>query len=76
MRWSEEVELLREEMRRVLAFMAWHVDWWKQRGRLWEDLPPCDLEGMTAYANRQAALRCAIHDRFKASWEGLGALSG
>jgi hypothetical protein len=41
MRWSEEVLLLREEMRRTLAFLEWHATWWETRGTLhtkwWED---------------------------------------
>ncbi|KAG2750254.1 hypothetical protein P692DRAFT_20421062 [Suillus brevipes Sb2] len=28
MRWAEEVELLHEEMRRVLQFLRWHAAWW------------------------------------------------
>ncbi|KAH7905401.1 hypothetical protein BJ138DRAFT_1138292 [Hygrophoropsis aurantiaca] len=27
-RWTEEVLLLREEMRRTLAFLDWHAGWW------------------------------------------------
>ncbi|KAJ7716269.1 hypothetical protein B0H16DRAFT_1339234 [Mycena metata] len=33
-RWEEEVELLREEMKRVLRFLRWRAMWWEsQRGR-------------------------------------------
>jgi hypothetical protein len=28
MHWSEEVELLQEEMRRVLQFFGWQATWW------------------------------------------------
>ena len=31
MRWSEEVLLLREEMRRVLVFLEWQATWWEKR---------------------------------------------
>ncbi|KAG1786540.1 uncharacterized protein HD556DRAFT_1449630 [Suillus plorans] len=31
--WSEEVELLREEMRRVLEFFAWQAAWWDEQGK-------------------------------------------
>lgn len=31
MRYTEEVELLLEEMRRVLAFLEWDRDWWNKR---------------------------------------------
>ncbi|KAG2107820.1 hypothetical protein DEU56DRAFT_920537 [Suillus clintonianus] len=53
-RWSEEVELLLEEMRRVLVFLRWQGSWWKERitlrtlnsapaqeglSALWSDVP-------------------------------------
>jgi hypothetical protein len=28
MRWSEEVLLVEEEMRRVLEYMSWFANWW------------------------------------------------
>ncbi|KAG1840416.1 hypothetical protein C8R48DRAFT_781763 [Suillus tomentosus] len=33
-RWSKEVELLAEEMIRVLAFLEWQGCWWHQRTML------------------------------------------
>ncbi|KAG1721861.1 uncharacterized protein EDB91DRAFT_1210239 [Suillus paluster] len=33
-RWSEEVELLLEEMRRVIVFLKWQAAWWKERETL------------------------------------------
>ncbi|KAG2143995.1 hypothetical protein BD769DRAFT_1383033 [Suillus cothurnatus] len=33
LRWSEEVELLREEMRRVLEFFTWQQAWWEEQGK-------------------------------------------
>ncbi|KAJ7196053.1 hypothetical protein GGX14DRAFT_403533 [Mycena pura] len=30
-RWSEEVDLLEEEMRRIRAFLTWHSKWWMER---------------------------------------------
>ncbi|KAG2030597.1 hypothetical protein BDR03DRAFT_1016987 [Suillus americanus] len=32
MRWAEEVELLQEEMCRVLQFFWWQATWWDERG--------------------------------------------
>ncbi|KAG1740920.1 hypothetical protein EDB19DRAFT_1895244 [Suillus lakei] len=32
--WSEEVELLLEEMRHVIVFLKWQADWWKERKTL------------------------------------------
>ncbi|KAG1837469.1 hypothetical protein C8R48DRAFT_751632 [Suillus tomentosus] len=50
MQWTEEVELLQEEMRRVLCFLRWHV-----KGAI--SSPDIDAEGLIAYAGRQAQLR-------------------
>ncbi|OJA20624.1 hypothetical protein AZE42_14183 [Rhizopogon vesiculosus] len=30
-RWSEEVELLLEEMQRVIEFLKWQAEWWGGR---------------------------------------------
>jgi hypothetical protein len=56
MRWSEEVILLREEMRRVAAFLAWEADRWMSQQSAWEGTTQEDDEGLTAYALRQAVL--------------------
>ncbi|KAG1798028.1 hypothetical protein EV424DRAFT_1475028 [Suillus variegatus] len=48
-RWSEEVELLLEEMRQVLVFLKWQGAWWKERMNLrMLDSAPAQ-EGLTAY---------------------------
>ncbi|EIW79765.1 hypothetical protein CONPUDRAFT_34829, partial [Coniophora puteana RWD-64-598 SS2] len=31
LRWTEEVHLLKEEMRRTLQYMLWHARWWEVR---------------------------------------------
>ncbi|KAJ7097255.1 hypothetical protein B0H15DRAFT_773428 [Mycena belliarum] len=71
MRWTEEVDLLEEEMRRIVQFLAWRGDWWEaqiaQRGL--GDGP--QLEGETAYATRQAALQRSLRDRFLLLWKDL-----
>lgn len=54
MRWSEEVLLLQEEMRRVLAYHAWHARWWNDQAYRWSDLSAEQMEGVAAYAHRQA----------------------
>ncbi|TFK77860.1 hypothetical protein K466DRAFT_449601, partial [Polyporus arcularius HHB13444] len=61
MRWTEEVELVEEEMRRVKAFCIWQAGWWEAQARVREghlDL----LEGTRAYAHRQASIRRRMHD--------------
>ena len=31
LRWTEEVEILQEEMRQVIAYSKWCATWWEQR---------------------------------------------
>ncbi|KAF4612164.1 hypothetical protein D9613_004617 [Agrocybe pediades] len=74
MRLEEEVELVQEEMRRVLAFLDWHAKWWSSQedGSNWERQPePAISEGLRAYQRRQAALRQALHAHFKDVWRGV-----
>ncbi|KAH7919992.1 hypothetical protein BV22DRAFT_1022037, partial [Leucogyrophana mollusca] len=67
-RWSEEVELLTEEKRRVLAFFRWHAAWWDDQADRREFEKGVDKEGVVAYSRRQSALRRALADRFVALW--------
>jgi hypothetical protein len=64
MRWGEEVELLQEEVRRVLCFMRWHADWWHKKKTIFYD-----DEGLNTYAGRQAQLREDLTACFKKMWE-------
>jgi hypothetical protein len=68
MRWGEEVKLLREDMRRVLAFLLWHADWWEREGGGWSGLDAEDAEGLFAYAQRQADVRRFLHEHFEHMW--------
>ena len=74
-RWGEEVLLLREEMRRVLEFLKWKSDDWFQKGNPMaiSSLAECpyQLEGLHAYACRQAHVFRDIHDHFWSIWKGL-----
>jgi hypothetical protein len=69
MRWSEEVLLLQEEMRRVLAYHTWHALWWVDQGTRWVDLPAARSEGLLAYAHRQAHIFRAMHDDCQRMWK-------
>ncbi|KAG2746814.1 hypothetical protein P692DRAFT_20738788, partial [Suillus brevipes Sb2] len=73
-RWSEEVELLLEEMRRVLVFLKWQAAWWKghETLRMVDSMPT--QEGLTAYACRQSALRDSLTASFQSLWSGVPAL--
>ena len=74
-RWNEEVLLLREEMRRVLEFLKWKSRDWLRKGgiRLVSSLTDCplQLEGLSAYACRQADVFSSIHNHFLGVWKGL-----
>lgn len=62
-------------MRRVLAFLEWKSDDWSQKGdaRIISPLTSClhQLEGLRAYAFRQASVFRDIHDHFMGIWKGL-----
>ncbi|KAF8057953.1 hypothetical protein FPV67DRAFT_1676638 [Lyophyllum atratum] len=55
-RASEEVLLLREEMRRALAFLQWKGGWWRGRTTPRDALSKELAEGIQAYALSQATL--------------------
>ncbi|KAJ7292244.1 hypothetical protein C8J57DRAFT_1445287 [Mycena rebaudengoi] len=74
MRWREEVDLLEEEMRRVVQFSMWRSEWWKdQVGQKGLD-KGAQLEGETAYALRQSAFQAALATNFSAKWAQLPTL--
>ena len=58
-RWSEEVELLQEEMRRTKQFFEWKAQWWEQHREPPSDIPLNSLtrQGISAYADRQATVQ-------------------
>ncbi|KAH7902904.1 hypothetical protein BJ138DRAFT_1120962 [Hygrophoropsis aurantiaca] len=68
MRWSEEVDLLQEEMRRVLQYFAWHAAWWEEQGMRRFTADKTLAEGLFAYASRQADIRHHLADTFRELW--------
>ena len=86
MRYVEEVELLLEEMRRVLAFLEWDGNRWNERAlrasksvndacrpsASWENKGPLE-EGMRAYALRQASVRQRLFATFAKQWHDVPA---
>ncbi|EIW81450.1 hypothetical protein CONPUDRAFT_55555, partial [Coniophora puteana RWD-64-598 SS2] len=71
-RWSEEKELLREEMHRVLRFLEWQATWWEERVEQSlansNSILDADSEGLAAYGYWQAALRRSIAANFSCLW--------
>ncbi|KAJ7257694.1 hypothetical protein C8J57DRAFT_1436922 [Mycena rebaudengoi] len=70
MRWREEVDLLEEEMRRIVQFLMWRSDWWRQQIGRKGLVDGAQLEGETAYALRQSAFQTALASSFTAKWAG------
>ncbi|KAG2127505.1 hypothetical protein DEU56DRAFT_872776 [Suillus clintonianus] len=84
LRWAEEVDLLQEEMRRVLQFFNWQANWWEGQGVLQVyESAPCNGEeqgtaarreaaardeGLCAYASQQANIRHRLTARFCSIW--------
>ncbi|KAF9522288.1 hypothetical protein CPB83DRAFT_777307, partial [Crepidotus variabilis] len=67
-RFTEEVLLLREEMRRTLAFLEWMARWWD--GLKSNRSGDGGLnEGLSAYATRQADLQRALAASFQTTWQ-------
>ena len=67
-RATEEVLLLREEMRRVIEFLRWKSEWWMSRT---ERQPPDTAlaEGLRAYANKQSLLQKGLSQHFQTIWQ-------
>ena len=69
-RWTEEVLLLVEEMRRVVAYHEHRADWWRQR---WDGLgcewPSADhAEGARAYISKHANMHKDLIAQCRLVW--------
>jgi hypothetical protein len=66
-RWNEELLIIQEEMRRVLAYFEWRSSWWLEQGNRRTGLESSVQSGVMAYAHKQSSLclrmaaRCAVH---------------
>ncbi|KAJ7813724.1 hypothetical protein B0H14DRAFT_3477608 [Mycena olivaceomarginata] len=68
-RWSEEIMLLREEMRRVLRYLAWQGAWWQACVALRSDLTGRIAAGVQAYALKQADWHDRLSEFFCTKWD-------
>lgn len=68
-RASEEVLLLREEMRRVLVFLEWSSQEWVRRSKGRADVDAALLEGLCSYATKQSLLQDNLKATFKTIWK-------
>jgi hypothetical protein len=68
-RWVEEVELLQEEMRRVVAFLEWRSQEWLAKVDAHERTLNTDVQsGLDAYARKQAAIYHNLAVSFARLW--------
>jgi hypothetical protein len=67
-RCKEEVLLLKEEMRRVIAFLDWKTKWWMDRQEARAGVKKDLLEGLRAYAEVQADLEIMLKENFCTIW--------
>ncbi len=66
-RWHEEILLIREEMRRSVAFLQWKARWW--RALMAEHPGRIDIQrGLTAYSRRQEAQLLGLAEQFATLW--------
>lgn len=75
MRYAEEIDLLEEEMRRVVHFLRWRVWWWRSLIGLRSAVQPDAAlrEGHAAYAEKQALYMEGLAARFEKMWEDVPA---
>jgi hypothetical protein len=66
MRWKEEVLIVQEEMRRVLAYQRWKATWWKEHIFLHSD--PAISGGISGYAHKQAAICLQLAEQCAVYW--------
>lgn len=53
-RWTEEVLLLTEEMRRIIVYCDWKSRWWLNQGTRRSNTTPELANGLSAYAMKQS----------------------
>ena len=75
-RWQEEVLLLAEEMRCVIAYLDWKASWWHAQGAYRDDVRADITDGLGAYANQQADLMHKLAESFAALWYPVLAVHG
>lgn len=68
-RATEEVLLVMEEMRRVLAFLEWRATWWDLQRGCRPDVNSALSEGLLSYTYDQAALQRSLAVSFRLLWK-------
>ena len=70
-RWTEEVQLLQEEMRRVLEFLTWRASWWRSRPSHRETVDTALASGLIAYSEKQAVVLERLAQSFAKQWSPI-----
>ncbi|KAK0438380.1 hypothetical protein EV421DRAFT_1714308, partial [Armillaria borealis] len=73
--WEEEIQLLDEEMRRVISFADWKARWWSERAELRPDASPELQEGLKAFALEHAISEGCKKARVAEKWAPLRRLA-
>lgn len=68
MRWREELLIVQEEMRRVLVYLSWRAEWWRERSSLRTHDDGSVLSGVSGYANKQAAICSRMVKQLACYW--------
>ena len=66
--WREEIQLLCEEMRRVIQYFSWKAQWWTIQGSHCGDAQEFIHHGAAAYAAKQATMFDNMAKAFAADW--------
>jgi hypothetical protein len=75
LQYAEEVDLLEEEMRRVLQFLEWRASWWRaQIGVRAEGQSEELREGHVVYVHTQAAYMEGLRTKFQTQWKDVPTL--
>ena len=67
-RWQEEVILLSEEMRRAVVDMEWRAQQWTNRVNARPNVSPDLLQGLMAYAYKQADIQTRLAASYAKKW--------
>jgi hypothetical protein len=67
-RWKEELSIIQEEMRRVLAYFEWKSSWWLEQANRRTNLDSSVKSGVVAYAHKQSTLSLRMAARCAAHW--------
>ncbi|KAJ6525006.1 hypothetical protein B0H19DRAFT_1340096, partial [Mycena capillaripes] len=75
MSYREEVDLLEEEMRRVVQFLDWRAKWWRSRLGLRAGMQPDAAlpKGHATCVHKQAAYMSGLSQRFQEQWKDVPA---